>query len=113
MEALESISKILIALIPNVGILSGAIVIFFFFKWYFEYKKFLITTNAYQPFRIKDFRILILLIGILSIASGIPLTLIFLYVYGISIPLLGGVIPLFVGIGLLIFYILTLKNKTE
>lgn len=113
MNAVESIVKILIALIPIVGIVSGSIVIFFFFKWYFEYKKFLITSNLYKPLQIKDFRILILLIGILSFATGIPLTIVFLNIFGFSLPLLGGLIPLFVGIGLIIFYILTLRQKFE
>lgn len=113
MEAMESIAKLLIALIPNLGIIAGSIVIFYFFKWHFEYKKFLINSNLYQPFRIKDFRLLILLISILSIAAGIPITLVFLFVFGISIPVLGGAIPLFVGLGLLVFYIITAKKKFE
>ncbi len=113
MEAIESIVKLVIALIPVIGILSGSFVIFYFLKWYFEYKKFLINANLYQPFRIKDFRLLILLISILSIASGIPLTIVFIFVYGISLPVLGGAIPLSIGIGLFVFYIITLKKKFD
>lgn len=115
MDIAESIAKILIALIPNLGIVMGSIVIILFFKWYFEYKKFLVESGKYQPLQIanyiKDFRIFILLLGIVSIFSGIPLTLVFLIVAGKSFVLLGGLIPLFVGLGLILFYFLTIKNK--
>lgn len=110
MEIAESIAKILIPLIPIVGIITGGIVIILFFKWYFEYKKYLIDSGKYQPFQIKDFRIFILLLGIISVAVGIPLTITFIIVSGLSYAILGGLIPLFVGIGLLVFYILTIRQ---
>jgi hypothetical protein len=113
MDLAESIVKILISLIPITGIIMGGITILLFFKWYFEYKKYLIDSGKYQPFRIKDFRILILLIGILFISAGLPLTIVFLYVSGISFPILGGLVPLFVGIGLIVFYVLTIGKNLQ
>lgn len=110
MELLESIYKIIIALIPIVGIIVGGVVILRFFKWYFEYKKFLVESGHYKPLQIKDFRIFILLLGILSISAGIPLTVIFIIVYGVSFASLGGLIPFFIGIGLILFYSLTLRK---
>ncbi|GIX43442.1 MAG: hypothetical protein KatS3mg129_3175 [Leptospiraceae bacterium] len=110
MEIVESIAKILIPLIPIVGIITGGIVIILFFKWYFEYKKYLIDSGKYQPFQIKDFRIFILLLGILSLSSGIAITIVFIIVGSYSYGLLGGLIPLFVGIGLIVFYILTIRQ---
>ncbi len=113
MDLVESISKIIISLIPITGIIIGGITIILFFKWYFEYKKYLIDSGKYQPFQIKDFRVFILLIGILSISAGLPLTIVFLYVSGISFPILGGLVPLFVGIGLIVFYILTIGKNLQ
>lgn len=111
MEVLDSISKIIIAFIPIVGIIVGGVVMIRFFQWYFEYKKFLIESGNYKPLEIKNFRIFILLLGILSISAGIPLTIIFIVVYGLSFASLGGLIPFFIGIGLIIFYVLSIKRN--
>ncbi len=111
MQIIESISKIIISLIPIVGIIVGGLVMIRFFQWYFEYKKFLIESGNYKPLDIKDFRIYILLLGILSISAGIPLTFIFIVVYGLSFASLGGLIPFFIGIGLIVFYSLSLKKE--
>lgn len=110
MEIIESLSKMIIALIPIVGIIVGGVVLLRFFEWYFEYKKFLVESGYYKPLHLKDFRIYILLLGILSISAGIPLTIIFVIVYGISFASLGGLIPFFIGVGLMIFYSLSLKK---
>ncbi|MCS7205863.1 MAG: hypothetical protein NZ853_09205 [Leptospiraceae bacterium] len=111
MEIIEAISKLLIPLIPISGIIMGGIVLIMFFKWYFDYKRFLIETGNYQPIQIQNFRPFILLVGILALSTGIPITLVFFSIYGMNLSLIGGLIPLFVGIGLIIFYIYTLPNK--
>lgn len=110
MESLESISKIIISLIPVVGIIAGSIVILLYFKWYFAYKKFLVEKDKDQPISFKDLRVLLLLMGILSIGTGIPISIVFVSIYGITLALLGGLIPIFVGIALIIFYILTINK---
>ncbi len=102
---MESIVNIIIALIPVIGIIAGSIVIGNFVKSYFDYKKYLIENGWYKPADLNLLRQLLLLLGFVSMFTGIPLTLVFYLVNGISYSILGGLIPLFSGVGIIFFYI--------
>ncbi len=96
-------AQIILAVIPIVGIAIGGVTVFFYLLWHHHEIKLRIKTGTYQTsnFDLKTFS---LLCGLLLTGVGIALTILFLVVDGLSYPLLGGLIPLSIGICLLIFY---------
>lgn len=103
--------QIILSLVPLAGIIFGSTLIFFFLLWNYKLRKELIRSGQYRSTSVRNLRILALLTALMSIAAGIPLTLLFWAINGISYVLLGGLIPLFVGIGLLVFYILAVQQE--
>ena len=106
----DPVAQILLSLVPLVGIIAGMVVLIIFIRHYYATRRQMIEAGRFPTPTIQYLRSLALLGGILAISSGLPLTLLFLVVEGISYPLLGGLIPLFAGIGLLIFFSL---SRTE
>lgn len=106
------IAQIIIAIIPIVGIVVGGLIIFFYLLWRNSQTRLLIKTGAYKPakYNISAFS---LLTGILLTAIGIVLTLLFALIDGLTYSLLGGLIPLALGIGFIIFYILYKPNNNK
>lgn len=95
--------QILVALIPIVGIVCGATVIFFALLWRHREIKLRIINNSYKPVNFK-FRVFSLLTGLFLTAVGLVLSVMFILLHGISWAALGGLIPLATGIALLVFY---------
>ncbi|OJF76507.1 MAG: hypothetical protein BKP49_06655 [Treponema sp. CETP13] len=95
-------AQIIVTIIPIVGIAIGGIVIFFYLLWRNSQIKLLIKTGHYLPKRF-NLSVFSLLAGILLTAVGIVLTVLFIAIDGITYSLLGGLIPLAVGIGFIIF----------
>lgn len=95
-------AQVLVALIPIVGIAMGGIVVFFWLLWSHRERKLIIQQGLWSPPRF-DIDMVSLLSGLLLTAVGIVLTALILLVDGIGYPLFGGLIPLSVGIGLLVF----------
>jgi len=103
---MEGAAKIIISIIPIVGIVMGSTVIFFYLLWNYRRRVMLIKAGHYSrpEFNILTFS---LLSGLLLSSVGIALTLFLsLAVEGVSYGLLGGIIPLAMGIGLLAFYLI-------
>ncbi len=96
-------AQVIISLIPIVGIVIGGVVVFFSLLWHHSEVKMQVRQNNYhrEPFNLKTFS---LLIGLLLIAVGLILTIVFLCISGKSLSLLGGLIPLAIGISLIVFY---------
>ena len=84
--------------------------LFFFFLWNYKLKKELIRAGQYQYQSLKNVRLFSLLIGIISFAVGLPMTMLFGAVEGVSYSLLGGLIPSFVGLGFIVFYVVSRKR---
>ena len=99
-----SAAQIIVAVIPIVGIIMGSMVIIFYLWWDHRRKTLAIKAGQYiKP----DFNLLTfsLLSGLLLSCVGVALTvLLSLVVKEASYGLLGGIIPLSMGIGLLAFY---------
>ena len=110
---MEGAAKVIIAIIPIVGIFMGSIVIFFYLLWNYRRRIMLIKAGHYAKpeFNLLSFS---LLSGLLLSSVGIALTLFLsLAVESVSYGLLGGIIPLSMGIGLLSFYLIKRReNKT-
>ena len=105
------ITSIVISTIPIVAIIFGSIHIVLFLILHYRFKKELLLKGKYRDFSLNDLRRFLLLCGLLSIAAGTPLTFLFLFIYGIRPPILGGAIPLSVGIALILFYLFTRNKK--
>jgi hypothetical protein len=103
MEQITSAAQVIIAVIPIVGIVMGSAVIFFYLLWYHRRKTLLIQAGHYTR---DDFDLLSfsLLAGLLLSCVGVALTIFLVIIEGISYALLGGIIPLSMGAGLLVYY---------
>ncbi|MDR2807880.1 MAG: hypothetical protein LBB43_02605 [Spirochaetaceae bacterium] len=102
MQQTSVVVQVIIAIIPIVGIVMGSIVIFFYIFWNHKHTTLLIKSGLWvKPhFNLNAF---CLLTGLLLSSVGLALT-IFLLVIGLNLGLLGGIIPLALGIGLLAYY---------
>lgn len=96
-------AQVIISVIPIVGITIGGIVVFFYILWHHHEVKLRIKTGTYQT-RTFDLKTFSLLTGLLLTGIGFMLTLLFVCMEGFSYVLLGGLIPLSIGVCLLIFY---------
>ena len=104
----------LISIVPLLGIIAGAVIFFFYLLWRYKLQKELIKQGTYKSSLGKRVRVTSLLIGFVATLAGIPMTILFIIIDGASYTLLGGLIPLFTGLGLLLFYffsILTIKDS--
>jgi len=99
-------AQVIIAIIPIVGIVMGSVVIFFYLLWNHRRRALLIKAGQYAK---PDFNLLpfSLLSGLLLTSVGVALTVfLIIAVEGASYGLLGGIIPLSMGIGFLAYYII-------
>ena len=98
--AVTPAAQVVTAIIPIVGIVMGAAVIFFYLLWRHRQIMAQIEAGLYER---PDFplRTFCLLAGALLTGIGAVLTALFALVQGISYALLGGLIPLAAGIGFL------------
>ncbi|NLK45706.1 MAG: hypothetical protein GX297_03525 [Treponema sp.] len=98
----EPTAQVIVALIPIVGIVISGIIIFFYLLWHHRQTMFQLRNNTYTPQNInmKNFS---LIAGLLLSAVGLVLTVLFCMIDGLSYSLLGGLLPLALGIGLLIY----------
>jgi hypothetical protein len=96
-------AQVIIAIIPIVGIVMGAVVVFFYLLWNHKRKMLLIKAGQYHKpdFDLQSFS---LLTGLLLAALGASLTTLLAIVVGAGYGLLGGLIPLSIGTGLLVYY---------
>jgi len=103
-------AQVIIAVIPIVGIVMGSVVIFFYLLWNHRRRTLLIKSGHYTR---PDFNLLTfsLLSGLLLSTVGIALTVLLLITEKASYGLLGGIIPLSMGIGLLAFYVIKRREK--
>ncbi|MDR2071535.1 MAG: hypothetical protein LBP81_09005 [Treponema sp.] len=95
--------QIIVALIPIVGIVMGSVVVFFYLLWNHRRRILLIKTGHYDKpdFDMSSFS---LLAGLLLTCVGFSLTIFLALIQGKNYGLLGGIIPLSIGIGLLVYY---------
>ncbi|MCL2043331.1 MAG: hypothetical protein FWG89_04235 [Treponema sp.] len=113
MEQITSVAaQILIAIIPIAGIFMGAVVVFFYLLWSHRRRILLIKAGHHSR---PDFDLITfsLLAGLLLGSVGLTLTVFLAVVTGPTYGLLGGIIPLSMGIGLLIFHVIKRGKKAK
>ena len=103
--------RIIIAIIPLLGIVMGSMVIFFYLLWNHRRRIMIIKAGHYArpEFDLLSFS---LLAGLLLSVVGVALTVFLAIVIGANLGLLGGIIPLSIGAGLLTFYGIKRGEKT-
>ena len=104
--------QIIIAVIPIVGIVMGSTLIFFYFLWRHRQIMLQIKTNTYIP-PVFNIYLFCLLLGITLTVIGCVLFGLFYIIVGVGYILLGGLIPLAIGISLTIFYEITRRNSIK
>jgi uncharacterized membrane protein len=105
-------SQIMVSVIPIVGIVMGSVVIFFYALWAHREKMLMIQRGlyTYQPI---DLHMFSLLVGILLTTIGTVISLVFFLVSRFSYALLGGLIPLSLGIGFLAFFAIWARRRSQ
>jgi hypothetical protein len=98
-------SQVIISIIPIVGIVIGGVVVFFYLLWDHRRKTLLIKSGQYHKptFDLMSFS---LLTGLLLGIVGLCLTIFLGIVRGKDLSLLGGLIPLSIGLALLAYYVI-------
>lgn len=96
-------AQILITVIPITGIVMGSVVAFFYLLWHHKRTVLLIKAGRYER-PVFDILSFCLLAGFLLAFVGTSLTIFLVLLEGFGYGLLGGVIPLSIGLGLLAFY---------
>jgi len=109
-NGVSAASQVIISIIPIVGIVMGCTVVFFYILWSHRERMLMIEKGSYSPKPI-DMDTFSLLSGILLVAVGLTLTAVFVAASSAGYTLLGGLIPLSVGIGFLAFYMLRAHKR--
>ena len=117
-HATSAAAQVIIAVIPIVGIVMGAVVVFFYLLWNHRRRTLQIKAGNYDKpaFDLLSFS---LLAGLLLVSVGVALT-VFLSLFlalkedpNLGYGLLGGLIPLSMGIGLLAFFGIKRRDRTK
>jgi hypothetical protein len=95
-------AQVIISVIPIVGIVSGGTVVFFYLLW--RHREISLQIKMGHTPKKLNLRLFALLSGILLLCVGIVLTVIFVFLTGLSYTLLGGLLPLALGIGFIVFF---------
>ena len=96
-------AQVIVSIIPIVGIVMGSVVAFFYLLWNHKRRTLLIKAGQYGRPNF-DLTAFSLLTGLLLSTVGLALTIILTLALGVNLGLLGGIIPLAIGIGLLVYY---------
>jgi len=97
------LERIVLYLVPNLGIVFGTTLLFFLFRWWHKQKMALIHSGLYRPWSF-DLRAYSFLLGLLLTFIGFSITIVFVAVLGTTLALLGGLLPFAIGLGLLTYY---------
>ncbi|TVR60063.1 MAG: hypothetical protein EA426_05415 [Spirochaetaceae bacterium] len=105
-------AHVVIAVIPIVGIVMGSTIIFFYLLWQHR-EKIKMIERGIRPSAVFDLEVFSLLTGLLAGILGILLTVFFIASPAGPFAVLGGLIPLGVGVALLTFFMIRRKANRE
>lgn len=111
-QTISPAAQIIVSLIPVVGIVCGATVIFFALLWRHRETKLKIMNNTYEPLKF-NLPVFSLLSGLFLTAVGLVLSVMFFWIHGVSWAALGGLVPFAIGVSLLVFYRLNPDSKKK
>ena len=103
MENAPVAAQVILSIVPIVGIVIGGTLVFFYLLWRHKQISLQVKTGNYKPSKF-NLKIFSFLLGILLTGVDLVLTLFFALINKISYQVLGGFIPLSLGVCFLIFY---------
>ncbi len=109
--ALRPSAQVLIASLPLVAVVLLSVLTFFFILWDYKRKRLIIERGGTPAPRNIDEKLL--LIGIVALFVGVGLLVFFALKTGLSDALLGGIIPTTAGLGIITYYVLVQRRKTK
>ena len=89
--------------------MSLGILSFFFLLWDYKKRKMIIEKGGTPAPRNIDAKLFLL--GLVSLFTGIGLLLFFAIANGFTAPLLGGIIPTMAGLGIITYYIIINRKR--
>ncbi len=95
--------KIVLFLVPIFGIVFGSVLISVIAYFWYKQRLELIRAGLYKSSGF-NFRVYSFFVGLVLSFTGIALLIVFILVLGNSLAMLGGVIPLAIGLSLLTYY---------
>ena len=104
--------QILVTVIPIVGIVAGTVVLCAFLYFNHKQKVLLIEKGLYQKISF-DFDSFSLFSGFLLTGVGAALTLFFVLKDGVSYALIGGLVPLGLGLSFILYYFVKMKTTKK
>ena len=110
-RALRPSAQILIAALPLVAVVLLTVLTFFFMLWDYRHKRLLVERGGTPVPRNLDEKLL--LIGIVALFVGVGLLVFFALKTGLSDALLGGIIPTTAGLGIITYYVLVQRRKAK
>lgn len=109
--SLNPSAQVLIASIPLVAVSLLAVLTFFFILWDYRRSRLIIERGGTPVPRNLDEKLL--LIGIVALFVGVGLLVFFALKTGLSDSLLGGIIPTMAGLGIITYYLLIHRAKKK
>ena len=103
-------AQVIVSIIPIVGIVMGAVVIFFYLLWNYKQRILLIEKGQYQRI-VFDINTFSLFSGLILTSIGTSLVIFFMVKEGFSYGVLSGIVPLSLGVSMLIFFAVRLRMK--
>lgn len=104
-------ADVILSIVPLVAVVFGAVLVFFLLLYNYRLRKEKIRQQIPTDSWLEHLRFISLLAGCLSFSAGIPLTLFFVFTNPANPGILGGLIPLFAGVGLVAFYYLSERKN--
>lgn len=105
-------SQIILSIVPIIGVLFGSFLFFSLFYFYHKQKMLLIEKGLYKPVRL-NWNLIFIVTGFIISFSGAMITLVFIINKNFGYELLGGVIPLGVGLAIILAYLVSSKVSSE
>lgn len=105
-------AQVIMSLFPIIGVVMATFLLFFYILWNHKQKVILIRQGFYAPSKL-DFLNICLLSGILLLILGLALTIFFIFIKRRDYTLLLGLLPFSIGLSLLIYYKIAIKNKDK
>jgi hypothetical protein len=107
--SLSTAAQVLIAALPLVAVIVLGVLSYFFILWDYKKTRLIIERNG-TP-RPRDIDDKLLLLGVVALFVGLGLLLFFALYSGVSNSLLGGIIPTMTGLGIIIHYMLVRRLR--
>lgn len=103
-------ADIILSIVPMVAVVFGSVLVFFLLLYNYRLRKEKIRQQIKTESALEYLRFISLLAGCLSFTAGIPLTMFFVITAPTNPGILGGLVPLFAGLGLISFFYLSRKK---